>query len=213
MSTWNLDKVEQEIQKAFDNDSEVELLEILKMNSFLFHDLYARKFGIQPCFAELQFGGKYRCDFAWLNDDSIGPEWVLVEVEKPKLKLFTQKNEPTAVLNHATEQIKSWDRYFKENPLEKKRIFGAVARFRYILVGGLREDWQTEHGIKWRNYQTQEYKIEIRSIDVFKNAIQVARNRFSDLWSFEENPVCLKHSQLENYWQEYKYMDTFRKTL
>jgi hypothetical protein len=50
MSTWNLDKVEQDIQKAFDNDSEQELLEILKMNSFLFHDLYSRKFGIQPCF-------------------------------------------------------------------------------------------------------------------------------------------------------------------
>lgn len=136
-----------------------------------------------------------------------------MEVEKPKLKLFTQKNEPTAALNHAIEQIKSWDRYFKENPLEKKRIFGAVSRFRYILVGGLRKDWQTELAIKWRNYQTQEYKIEIRSIDVFKNAIQVARNRFSDLWSFEEKPICLNHSQLEKYWQEYKYMDSFRKIL
>lgn len=112
------------------------MLSVLKDNSFLFYELYSRKYGIQPVFREINFGGELRCDFAWLNDNSDGPEWVLVEVEKPKMKLFTQKNEPTSELNHAIEQVKSWERYFDENPSEKKRIFGAVARFRFILIVG-----------------------------------------------------------------------------
>ena len=167
MSKWNILKVERQLKTAFENNSEIELLDILKKNSFLFYEFYSRKGGIQPNFSEINFGGKHRCDFAWLNDNSDGPEWVLVEVEKPKMKLFTKKNEPTADLNHSLEQVKSWDRYFNENPLEKGRIFGAVSRFRYILIGGLSEDWQTETAIKWRAYQNKEFNIEIRSIDSF----------------------------------------------
>lgn len=136
LSTWNKEKVIKDLKTAFENNSEVQLLSILKNNSFLFYELFSRKYGVQPIFHEVEFGGGVRCDFAWLNDNSDGPEWVLVEIEKPKLELFTSKGEPTYQLNHALEQVKSWRRYFNENPNEKRRIFGAVGRFRYILVGG-----------------------------------------------------------------------------
>lgn len=89
---------------AFKNNSEVELLQTIKSYSFL---LYSRKWGIQPSFHEVNFGSKLRCDFAWLNDNSDGPEWVLLEVEKTKMKLFTKKGEPSAELNHAIEQVKT----------------------------------------------------------------------------------------------------------
>ena len=136
-----------------------------------------------------------------------------MEIEKPKLKLFKENSEPTAELNHAIEQVKSWDRYFRENPGEKKRIFGAVSRFRLILVVGTKDDWQTENAIKWRTYHNDESKIEIRSCDVFKRAIEIGRNNFSELWSFEEHPISLKHTQLKNYWENYGFMDLFRKIL
>ena len=213
MSTWNIDTVEEKIDDAFEKNSEIQLLEILKENSFLFYELYSRKGGIQPNFSEISFAGEMRGDFAWLNDNSDGPEWVLVEIEKPKMKLFKKNNEPSFELNHAIEQVKSWDRYFHQNPLEKKRIFGAVSRFRFILVAGAREDWQTENAIKWRTYHNKESNIEIRSSDVFKNAITVARNHFDELWSFEEHPVSLKHAGLKKYWENYNYMDLWRKTL
>ncbi|GGZ94354.1 Shedu anti-phage system protein SduA domain-containing protein [Algibacter mikhailovii] len=213
MSTWNLRKVEKELKKSFEDDSEVDLLAILKKNSFLFYPLYSRKYGIQPNFAEVSFAGKMRCDFAWLNDNSGGPEWVLVEIEKPKMKLFSKNGDPSAELNHAVEQVKSWDRYFRENPSEKSRIFGAVSRFKYILVAGSREDWSSEKAIKWRAYHNDNYNIEIRSCDIFLDAIKLANNKFEELWSFEENPISLKDSQLEKYWQEYGYMDIFRKVL
>lgn len=213
MSTWNLQNVEKGLKKAFSDNSETQLLEVLKNNSFLFYELYSRKYGISPNFAEISFGGKFRCDFAWLNDNSGGPEWVLVEVEKPEMKLFTKKNEPTFELNHSIEQVKSWDRYFKGNPLEKKRIFGAVSKFRFILVAGKKEDWQTESAIKWRAYHNDTSSIEIRSSDVFLRPLKVAKEKFGELWSFEENPKSLKHSELENYWTEYGYMDLWRKVL
>lgn len=211
MSTWNIDEVERDIEKAFQENSEIQLLSILKNNSFLFYELYSRKYGIQPNFSEISFAGELRCDFAWLNDNSDGPEWVIVEIEKPKIKLFKKNNEPTAELNHAIEQVKSWDRYFKENPGERKRIFGAVSRFRHILVAGSVHDWQTESAIKWRAYHNEESKIEIRSSEIFRRAIDLYKSHSEELWSFEEHPVSLKHSDLRTYWENYGYMDTWRK--
>ena len=154
-------------QPGFEENSEQKLLSVLKDNSFLFYELYSRKYGIQPVFREINFGGELRCDFAWLNDNSDGPEWVLVEVEKTKMKLFTQKNEPTSELNHAIEQVKSWERYFDENPSEKKRIFGAVARFRFILIVGDKESWETNFVSKWRIHNNKKTGIEIKTSDVF----------------------------------------------
>ena len=213
MSTWDLKKAKTDLNKAFDENSETQLLDVLKKNSFLFYPLYSRKFGIQPNFSEVSFAGKMRCDFAWLNDNSDGPEWVLVEIEKPRMRLFNRNEDPSSELNHALEQVKSWDRYFNENPAEKSRIFGAVSKFRLILVAGSREDWKTESAMKWRSYHNNESKIEIRSCDIFYDALKVAYDKFSELWSFEENPISLKDSQLEKFWQEYDYMDIFRKIL
>lgn len=211
MSIWNVDDVEAELNQAFDNNSEVELLKILGNNSFLFYELYSRKYGIQPNFKEISFGGELRCDFAWLNDNSDGPEWVLIEIEKPKMKLFKKDNEPTAELNHAIEQVKSWDRYFIDNPNEKKRIFGAVARFRYILVAGSAKDWSTDNALKWRKHHNSEYKIEIRSTDVFYRALNLYKDHEEEFWSFKKSPISKNHSELKDYWENYGYMDLHRK--
>jgi len=210
MSKWDIEKVKKDLQNAFDNNSEVELLKILKCNSFLFYELYSRKYGIQPAFHEIIFGATYRCDFAWLNDNSDGPEWVLVEIEKPKMDLFTKSNEPSSKLNHAIEQIRTWQRYFRENPTEKGRIFGAVARFKYILVAGSGNDWNKEHAMKWRRHHNSETDIEIRSTDVFIRAIKVLENNENELWSFEENPTTIPYSALKKYWENYSYMDKMR---
>jgi len=211
VSNWNIEEVEENLNQAFENDSEVELLDILKNNSFLFYELYSRKYGIQPNFKEISFGGEYRCDFAWLNDNSDGPEWVLVEIEKPKMKLFTKKNEPGSALNHAMEQVKSWERYFNENPNEKKRIFGAVSSFRYILVAGSTEEWSTDHAIKWRQHHNSESKIEIRSTNVFYKALSLFKTHEDEFWSFKNNPISKSNSELREYWENYGYMDIFRR--
>ena len=209
--TWDLQLVEKNLQNAFENNSELKLLKVLKDNSFLFYELYTRKWGIQPNFCEVSFGGELRCDFVWLNDNSDGPEWVLVEIEKPKMKIFTKAKEPTAQLNHAIEQVKTWDRYFSINPSEKERIFGAVARFKYILVAGDSESWTKDYAIRWRAHNNLNSKIEIRSTNVFFKALNLIKAKPKEFWSFEDNPVSLKQSQLKQYWETYSYMDNMRK--
>jgi len=213
MTTWNKDIVLTSLQSAFDNNSELELLAILKENSFLFYELFSRKYGIQPIFHEVNFGGDLRCDFAWLNDNSDGPEWVLVEIEKPRLGVFKKDNEPTQLLNHGIEQVKSWRRYFNENPSEKRRIFGAVARFRFILVVGDKESWSNEKAAKWRIDNNKETEFEIRSTDIFFRALKVLENRVGELWSFAENPVTLSPSVLKQYWENYDYMNKWRQII
>jgi hypothetical protein len=210
-STWDKTKVAADLKAAFDNNSEVQLLATLKENSFLFYELYSRKYGIQPVFREVNFGGGLRCDYAWLNDNSDGPEWVLVEIEKPKLELFNKDNEPTYQLNHAFEQVKSWRRYFNENPSEKRRIFGAVGRFRFILVGGDKDSWATDSASKWRIDNNKETEIEIRSSDIFQRALTLLADHPEEFWSFAENEKTLPPSDLINYWESYGYMDRWRQ--
>lgn len=210
MSSWDKNKVITELQNAFISNSELELLKILKDNSFLFYELFDRKYGIQPIFHEIDFGGGLRCDFTWLNDNSDGPEWVLLEIEKPKLEIFTKKGEPTHQLNHAIEQVKSWRRYFNENPSERRRIFGAVGRFRYIIVAGDKNSWTPEKASKWRMDNNKESEFEIRSSDIFNRAITILETQPSELWSFAEHPKSLPPSRLKNYWENYGYMDRWR---
>ena len=185
---WDIAKAEKGVKDAINNDSEVDLLVVLKQNSFLFYDLYVRKHGVQPIFHEVNFGAKLRCDFAWLNDNSSGPEWVIVEIEKPEMRLFTKSKKPAAELNSALEQVRSWDRYFKEHRDEARRIFGAVAKFRYILVAGSHQDWATEQASKWRVHHHTISDIEIKSMDTFLKSISAYKQNPQDMWSFDRTP-------------------------
>lgn len=210
---WNLPQVKHDLEVAFEEDSERKLLEVLKENSFLFHELFRRKFGVLPVFREISFGGELRCDYAWLNDNSDGPEWILLEVESPKMKLFTKKNEPGGALNHAIEQVNSWRRYFDRYPGEKKRIFGAVSKFRYIIAGGDCLEWAKEDAARWRIDFHKHNNIEIHSSDVFIRPLDILQEHPGDLWSFAEHPKTLTQNELEPFWSEYEYMDYWRKIL
>ena len=208
---WDIKKVEREIKKSFKENSETGLLKVLKNNSFLFYELFSRKHGIQPIFREISLGAKLRCDFTWLNDNSDGPEWVLLEIEKPKMKIFSANGKPSSELNNSIEQVKSWQRYFLDYPHEKKRIFGAVARFRYLLVAGDGQSWSTEAALKWRSHNNSTTNIEIRTSDVFLRAIQIIKNEPDEFWSFEEHAETLAFSKLDSYWKNYGYIAQMRQ--
>ncbi|UJB31352.1 Shedu anti-phage system protein SduA domain-containing protein [Chromobacterium sp. Beijing] len=205
--------LKEELDSAFTKNSEVDLLTILKNNSILFYKLHLRKHGIQPIFAEVPFDNELRCDFCWLNDNSDGPEWVLVEIEKPNLKIFTQKGTPTSEANHAIEQVKSWRRHFEKNPDSKKRIFGAVAKFRYILVMGSREDWQKEQTSSWRSDFNKESNIEIRSSQIFYDALKLYTEHEEEFWSFIEHKVARPSTQLKSFWRESSYISQWRNII
>lgn len=208
-----IENARKRLDSAFANNSETELLAVLKENSFLFYPLYSRKYGIQPNFSEVSFGGGLRCDFCWLNDNSDGPEWVLVEIEKPKLKLFTAKDEPASELNHAIEQVRSWRRYFNQNPSEKRRIFGAVSKFRYVLIVGSRDGWERKGAAIWRADFNERENIEIRSSHIFYEALRLYADHEGEFWSFKEHPISRKSKDLEIYWSGYDYIRRWRTIL
>lgn len=208
---WDINNTKKDLLKAFANNSELELLQALKANSFLFYELFFRKHGIYPIFHEVEFGNTYRCDFAWVNPNSSGPEWVLVEVEKPKMRLFNKDNTPSSELHKAIEQINSWGKYFLFNPLETRRIFGYVAKFRYILVTGTGVDWSETDAKKWRiHFHSTSPHIEIISCDTFLRSLDLIKDKPEDFWSFNENPVTLSGSELEDFWRTEPYFDRFR---
>jgi len=209
--TWDIENVDKLLLDSFKHNSEIDLLKAMKDNSFLFYFLFTRKGGAQPIFREVELGSKLRCDFCWLNDNTDGPEWVLVEIEKPHMKIFTANKKPTAELNAALEQVKTWQRYFKDNPAEKSKIFGAVAKFRYILVAGDKDSWATEEAMKWRSHNNETTDFEIRTTDVFIRAINEFKKNPSDFWSFKRNPKTWEFKKLEDYWKNYGYMDNMRK--
>ena len=199
--------VREKLQKVFDDNSERDLLQVLKEYPFLFYELYTRQMKPCPCFYEVEFGNKYRCDFCWLNDNSDGPEWVLVEIEKPKMKCFNRSGEPSKELNHSIEQVKSWDMYFAENPSEKKRIFGCVMNFRFVVVAGSPEEWKSEHAIKWRWYNNNQNKYEVRTSEVFWRSLKIFEDGIDGgMFSIEMK----SSSELETYWRENKYISFFR---
>lgn len=211
-TTFNKDDVRKELNRIMELNSEQGLLSLLKKNSFLFSDIFSRQYGVQPIFHEVSFGTKFRCDFCWLNDNSDGPEWVLVEVEKPKIKLFNKNDSPASQLNSAIEQVSSWSRYFNTNPNEKNRIFGAVSKFRYVLIAGLKEDWENDHALVWRNHFNSTSEIEIRSMDVFSKALY----RFvehKDFFSFEQHPTTKPPSELAGYCNSSPYLRHWKAVL
>lgn len=210
---WNYEHLNSELSQVLAENNERSLLKLIHDNSFLLYDIYSRKYGIQPAFHEVSFGNEFRCDFAWLNDNSDGPEWVIVEIEKPNMRLFNKNGAPSAELNNAIHQVRSWERYFEQFPDEKRRLFGAVGRFRFVLVAGSKESWSTNEAVKWRLHHNKTDSIEIRSFDIFNRAMKILKQDPSELWSFKDNPTTLAPSQLKDYINNYEYLEYWIKRL
>jgi hypothetical protein len=62
-----------------------------------------------------RLGSEHITDFIIGEEDSMGFNWVAVELEKPSNKLFTEKGDPTARLNHSYRQITDWRTWLKNN--------------------------------------------------------------------------------------------------
>jgi len=61
-----------------------------------------------PLYSKVKLGHDYEVDFAWLYNDSFGPEWRLIEIEGPTAVLFTKSGNASATLTHAIQQARDW---------------------------------------------------------------------------------------------------------
>ncbi len=62
-----------------------------------------------------KLGGEYVTDFIIGEKHSFGFDWVAVELESPKAKMFTVKGDLTKELTHAIRQIQDWRSWIKSN--------------------------------------------------------------------------------------------------
>ena len=62
-----------------------------------------------------RLGSQYVTDFLIGEQNSDGWEWQAVELESPRVRMFTKKGDPTAQLNHAITQIQEWRDWLTKN--------------------------------------------------------------------------------------------------
>jgi len=62
-----------------------------------------------------RLGSEYVTDFMIGERHSFGYEWVAVELESPKAKMFTKSGNPTKELSHAIRQIQDWRAWIMKN--------------------------------------------------------------------------------------------------
>lgn len=62
-----------------------------------------------------RLGAEYVTDFVVGERSSIGFEWLAVELESPRAKLFTRAGDPTRQLNHAIRQVTDWRTWLQAN--------------------------------------------------------------------------------------------------
>lgn len=202
-----------ELDSVFECNSERKLLKLIQQNTILLCSLYYRKYSPQPVFSEIPFGSDYRCDYLWLNDNSDGPEWTIVEVEKPRMPLFTNIGDPRNGLNHALEQLKHWRLFFDKNQDLKRNLFRSVGRFRWILVAGSKEEWTKTQAAEWRTDYNRKNDIEIRSSNVFYEALDIINQDSHVLNCFIENGPAGGLKQLKEFVDKSDYLKKWENIL
>jgi hypothetical protein len=102
-------KIIQEYNKLLKTDKdEAPFQEFIEKHPILLARFHAKRLFIKP-----NILGKFETDFAILNSRN---ELLLIELEKPSLKLFKKDGHPTAGLIHAYSQVQDWLYEYAKHP-------------------------------------------------------------------------------------------------
>ncbi|WP_341836851.1 Shedu anti-phage system protein SduA domain-containing protein [Chitinophaga pollutisoli] len=203
---WDSESVEKALRHAIVSNDTVELKAVLKDNPFLFIELASRKDFQQPVFRDVRISPDETIDFVWLNDNSDGPEWVLVKITEPSMAVMEGKY-PSQSLSRSIDIVQSWRTEITNNSELRKKLFGAVTRLRIIVVGGSGAAWKESHAVAWRASHNTESHIEVRSSNVFERSLQMLKDSPDHFWGVRKNPVTRPSSELPDYLQAYGYLE------
>lgn len=119
-----------------------------------------------------KLGHQFIPDFVVGGLTSLGHEWLLVELESPKAKLFNQDGEASKILRHAIRQIQDWRDFLTSNlnyARNPRQSNGLGLRdispdpFGLILIG--RRASLDNETIQRRRRLAQEHRIAIHTYD------------------------------------------------
>lgn len=114
---------------------EEELRRFLATHVYFWNGLL-RLDGLSPLYTKVSLGREYEMDFVFFDTGSSGAEWHLVEIERPDVRLFTAKGDPTAHLTHAITQVRRWQLWIEQNRSYADRLLPGVYRpMGHVFIG------------------------------------------------------------------------------
>ncbi len=135
--------------------------------------------------SQLPLGADYRVDFAYLYHNSSGSYIKLIEIEKPSLRLFTEKDEFTQEYNHAFQQMLDWSEWTKRNIDYLEDVLSPFLDYGFdfpsiilcTLIAGRRDElssrkrknrWKSKSNSLVKGYKISTYDRLIESIPIGK---------------------------------------------
>ena len=118
-----------------------------------------------------KLGSEYVTDFVVGERHSFGFDWIAVELESPKSKMFTKGGTPTKELTHAIKQIQDWRAWLKRNQDYAAReqvkdglgLTDIDANLPGLILIGRRNADNSTHEL--RRQMVQDLNIKIHSYD------------------------------------------------
>lgn len=84
-------------------------------------------------YTEHELGAEFQADFVL---EYSARRYVMVEIENPNQRLYTNRGRPTAGLTHARQQVEDWQRWVEENnPYAQRRLPGCVSPEGQVIIG------------------------------------------------------------------------------
>lgn len=93
-----------------------------------------------------RLGGKYVPDFLILGINSVGPQWVTIEIEGSRHKILTSKGRLAGQTRHAIEQVQDWREWLTKNvsyAQNEEGLHGLTSRAPGLVIIG-RDDPSAE---------------------------------------------------------------------
>ncbi len=111
-------------------------------------------------------GGQYVTDFLVLGLNSLGPQWVAVELEAARHPITTTKGKLSQATRHAVDQINDWREWLTENVTHAQLelgLYGLTNRVRGMVVVGRDAPRAVRQAARARSEEAD--RISVRSWD------------------------------------------------
>jgi hypothetical protein len=165
-----------------EHSSEQTVQDFLESNPRLFHAPHELNHGIhlELLISKFKLDTSLTTDFMYLTKSSA--EWwcVLVELEHPGKKLFTNSAIQSAPLTAAIAQVRTWRTFISQHALEVVRKLDPIrkplsqnrVRFKYVLVIGRTEEFKADQAKVNAFAELQEADFRVLTYDSFIHAYE-----------------------------------------
>lgn len=138
------------------------------------------RFNAKKLFFKTSILGKFKTDFAIVDTRN---QLLMIELERPSLKLFKRNGHPTADLNHAYEQVCDWMGEYRTHPYAVLDLLNLktdeVSVVRGVVIAGRSEGTSPEH-IKRHRSKNSYPDVEFLTLDdLAESLMQISRDLVS----------------------------------